>query len=173
MPLPPLHANILLLGIYPPGKIETLDEAGWHHTLNANLTSTFLSTKCALPFLKKSSQGRVIVTSSITGHITGLSDFAPYGASKSGQVGFVRSAAVEFAPYNITVNALLPGNTLTDALKELGEEYLETMRSKIPLGRLGSPEDMGKAVLFLASEASSWVTGTCLVVDGGQTVMEG
>jgi 3-oxoacyl-[acyl-carrier protein] reductase len=140
--------------------------------LGVNLKGTFYAVQAALPALEQSGHGRVIVTSSITGPITGYTGWSHYGASKAGQLGFIRSAALELAKARITVNAVLPGNIITEGLGDLGEDYLRTMEASIPLGRLGSIEDIAHAALFLASDEASYITGQTLVVDGGQTIPE-
>jgi 3-oxoacyl-[acyl-carrier protein] reductase len=114
----------------------------------------------------------VIVTSSITGPITGYSGWSHYGASKAGQLGFMRSAALELARSGITINAVLPGNIITEGLSDLGPDYLRTMEAAIPLGRLGSIEEVASAALFLATEEAAYITGQTLVIDGGQTIPE-
>jgi 3-oxoacyl-[acyl-carrier protein] reductase len=128
--------------------------------------------QASLPYLTASPYGRVIVTSSITGPITGYPGWSHYGASKAGQLGFVRTAALELAAHRITVNAVLPGNIMTEGLADLGEDYLRTMEASIPLGRLGSVADIGNACLFLATDEAAFITGQTLVVDGGQVLPE-
>ena len=93
-------------------------------------------------------------------------------ASKSGQLGFLRTAAIELAKYWITVNALMPGNIITEGLESLGPEYHKTMAASIPLKRLGTVEDIGYAALFLASEEAGYITSQTIVVDGGQILPE-
>jgi 3-oxoacyl-[acyl-carrier protein] reductase len=128
--------------------------------------------QAALPALERSGHGRVIVTSSITGPITGFSGWTHYGASKAGQLGFIRSAALELAKYGITVNAVLPGNIMTEGLADLGADYIATMEASIPLKRLGSIEDIANAALFLATDEAAYITAQTIVIDGGQTVPE-
>ena len=95
-----------------------------------------------------------------------------YGATKAGQLGFMRTASIELAKYGITVNAVLPGNIVTEGLQDLGDEYLNAMAAAIPLKRLGDVEDIGNAALFLASKEAGYITGQTIVVDGGQTLPE-
>lgn len=148
----------------------TIDD--WDRVHHLNLRGLFLLTQAVLPTMKAQQSGRILVTSSITGPRTGMPGFTHYGATKGGVNGFIRSAAVELAPWHITVNGVEPGNVLTEGLAELGEEYLTRMTKSIPLGRLGSPQDIGYAMMFLASEEAGWITGETLVVDGGQIVPE-
>lgn len=159
-------------GVFPASKIEDMDPAEWDSVLGTNLRGSFLSVKACLPHLKRSDQGRVILTSSITGAMTGFPGWSHYGASKAGQIGFLRTACIELAKYGITVNAVLPGNIYTEGLEGMGEEYLKTMSASIPLRRLGEVEDIGNAALFLASKEAGYITGQTLVVDGGQTQPE-
>ena len=159
-------------GIFPPAKIEEMSDEQWDHVVDTNLKGCFHTVKAAIPYLKKSSQGRVIITSSITGPITGFPGWTHYGATKAGQLGFMRTACVELAKYGITVNAVLPGNIVTEGLEDLGEDYLKTMAASIPLKRLGSVEDVGHAALFLASKEAGYITGQSIIVDGGQIIPE-
>ena len=114
----------------------------------------------------------MVLTSSITGPITGFPGWSHYGASKSGQLGFLKTAALELSRYKTTINAVLPGNIMTEGLEDLGEEYLATMAASIPLKRLGTPEDIGTAALFFASDEAAYITGQTIVVDGGQILPE-
>ena len=114
----------------------------------------------------------MILTSSITGPITGFPGWSHYGASKAGQLGFMRTAAIELASSGITVNAVLPGNVATEGLDELGEGYEAAMAASIPLKRLGTVEDIGNAALFLATDEAAYITGQAIVVDGGQVLPE-
>jgi 3-oxoacyl-[acyl-carrier protein] reductase len=159
-------------GSFPPCSLETMTEENWEQIQAVNLKGSFLVVKACLPQLKEAQQGRIILISSITGPHTGSPGYAHYGAAKSGLLGFMRTAAVEIAKYNITINAVLPGNIYTEALDALGEEYLQNMIGAIPIGRFGRPEDISDAVLFLASEQASFITGQTLVVDGGQILPE-
>jgi 3-oxoacyl-[acyl-carrier protein] reductase len=159
-------------GIYPQTKMEEMDPEEWDHVMATNLKSSFLCLKACLPYLKESDYGRVVLTSSITGPMTGFPGWTHYGATKSGQLGFMRTACMEVAKYGITVNAVLPGNTLTEGLIALGEDYLKTMAASVPLNKLGTVEDIGNAALFLASKEAGYITGHTLVVDGGQIIPE-
>jgi 3-oxoacyl-[acyl-carrier protein] reductase len=122
--------------------------------------------------MKQKNQGRIVITSSITGPITGYPGWAHYGASKAGQLGFLRTAAIELAPCNITINAVMPGNIKTEGLACLGQDYLDKMTASIPQKRLGSVEDIGYAALFFALDEAAYVTGQTLVIDGGQVLPE-
>jgi 3-oxoacyl-[acyl-carrier protein] reductase len=155
-------------GIFPQTAIEEMDPAEWDDVMATNLRGSFLAVKACLPYMKESDQGRVVLTSSITGFVTGFPGWSHYGASKAGQIGFVRTACIELAKYGITVNAVVPGNVMTEGLEGLGDGYLATMAASIPLKKLGTVEDIGNAALFLASKEAGYITGQTLVVDGGQ-----
>lgn len=159
-------------GIFPQTSIEEMDPAEWDSVVATNLKGSFLGVKACLPWLKQSDQGRVILTSSITGPITGYPGWSHYGASKAGQIGFMRTACIELARYQITINAILPGNIITEGLDGLGQAYLDTMAASVPLKKLGEVEDIGNTALFLASKEAHYITGQTIVVDGGQTQPE-
>ncbi len=159
-------------GIFPSASLEEMQSEDFDLVMNTNVKSTLFSVQACLPYLKASDQGRVIVTSSITGPITGFPGWAHYGASKSAQLGFIRTACIELAKYKITMNAILPGNIMTEGLADLGQEYLDGMAASIPLNALGDVEDIGNAALFFASEEAKYITGQTLVVDGGQVLPE-
>ena len=170
------HGGIDILcanaGVYPQTNIEDMDPGEWDLVMGTNLKGNFLSVKACLPHLKQSDQGRVVLTSSITGPVTGFPGWSHYGASKSGQLGFMRTACIELAKHNITMNAVLPGNIITEGLEGLGEDYLKTMAASIPLKKLGIVEDIGNAALFLASKEAGYITGQTIIVDGGQILPE-
>lgn len=159
-------------GIFPAAKLSEMTPEEFDHVINTNLRSAFLSTQSVLPAMTKAGAGRIILTSSITGPITGYPGWSHYGASKAGQLGFMRTAALELAPKNITVNAVLPGNIMTEGLAGNGPDYIAAMEASIPLKRLGSVEDIANAVLFLASEEAAYITGQTITVDGGQVLPE-
>lgn len=159
-------------GIYPQAFLETMTEADWDAVHAVNLKGMFFTVKAFLPQLKQSQHGRIILTSSITGPITGFPGWAHYGSTKAGMLGFMRSAAIELAKYGITVNAILPGNIATEGVGEIGEEYRRKMEAVIPFKRLGKPEDVAYAALFFASDEANYITGQTLIVDGGQVLPE-
>jgi 3-oxoacyl-[acyl-carrier protein] reductase len=159
-------------GIFPQAKIEDLSAEDWDHVMSTNLKGTFLSVKACLPYLKKSNQPRIVITSSITGPVTGFPGWTHYGASKAAQLGFMRTACLEVSKYGITVNAVLPGNILTEGLIALGPDYEKSMAASIPLKKLGTVEDIGHAALFLASKEAGYITGQTIIVDGGQILPE-
>jgi 3-oxoacyl-[acyl-carrier protein] reductase len=159
-------------GIFPPKSLRELTAAEIDEVFNVNLRGTMLVVKACVPALERSRHGRVILTSSITGPVTGYPGWSHYGASKAGQLGFMRTVAMEVAGAGITVNAVLPGNIKTEGLADLGEEYERTMAAAIPLKRLGTVDDVANTVLFLASDEAAYLTGVAIVVDGGQILPE-
>jgi len=167
-------------GMFARKRLDAMTEADYDETFDLNMKGCMFSVQACLPALAASGHGRVVVTSSITGPITGVPGWTHYGASKAAQLGFVRAAAMELAPQGITVNAILPGTILSDGLLKLGmnldeaelEMKLDEAAASIPLQRLGVPSDIGHAALFFASDEASYITGQTLVIDGGVTLIE-
>ena len=159
-------------GVFPDVKLADLTEDDIDSIFATNVKGCMLTVKACLPYLERSGHGRVILTSSITGPITGFPGWSHYGATKAAQLGFLRTACIELAPKNITINAVLPGNVVSEGLEELGDDYLAAMTASIPLGRLGRVEEIGAAALFLATDEAGYITGQTIVVDGGQTLPE-
>ena len=159
-------------GIFPQARLEDMTEAEWDEVTGTNLKGTFLAVQAAIPYLKVSDQGRIIITSSITGPVTGYPGWTHYGASKAGQLGFMRTACIELARHGITVNAVMPGNILTEGLMAMGETYQAAMAASVPLKRLGTVAEIGHAALYFASKEAAYVTGQTIIVDGGQILPE-
>jgi 3-oxoacyl-[acyl-carrier protein] reductase len=160
-------------GIFPHAKLADVTEGDLDQVLDINLKGTVFSIQACLPALTRSGRGRIILTSSITGPITGSPGWAHYGASKAGQLGFMRTAAIELAPSRITVNAVLPGNVVTEGSADPGEDYdARGLTAAIPLRRLGTVDEIGYAALFFATEEAAYITGQSIVVDGGQVLPE-
>lgn len=159
-------------GIFPEAPLATMTPEQLGHTLDVNVKGTFFAVQACLEALTAAEHGRVILTSSITGPITGYPGWTHYGASKAAQLGFMRTAAIELAPHGITVNAILPGNILTEGLAEMGDAYIEGMTRAIPAGALGTPEDIGHLAAFLATREAGYITGQSIAVDGGQVLPE-
>jgi 3-oxoacyl-[acyl-carrier protein] reductase len=159
-------------GIFPESRLADMTDEDIDTVLGTNLRGNILSVQACLPALAESGHGRVILTSSITGPITGFPGWVHYGASKAGQLGFMRTAAIELAASGITINAVLPGNVMTEGLADLGEEYIQSMTASIPLRRLGTVDEIGYAALFLATDEAGYITGQTIVVDGGQVLPE-
>lgn len=170
------HGGIDILcanaGIFPSARLTDMTPDELETVLGTNLKGTIYTVQACLPALEASGHGRVIVTSSITGPHTGYPGWSHYGASKAGQLGFIRTAAMELAQKNITINAVLPGNVRTEGLDDLGQDYLDQMAATVPQGRLGSVADIGNAALFFATDEAGYITGQSLIVDGGQVLPE-
>jgi 3-oxoacyl-[acyl-carrier protein] reductase len=160
-------------GIFPYTLLEdiTLDE--WDRVLAVNLRGCFLAIQACIPAMRDQRYGRIVLTSSITGPRVTSPGHGHYSASKAGINGLIRSAAIELAPFGITVNGVEPGNILTAGMKaERSPEFIRAMEQAVPLGRLGTPREVAHAVLFLATDEAAYVTGTTIIVDGGQILPE-
>jgi 3-oxoacyl-[acyl-carrier protein] reductase len=143
-----------------------MSETEWDEVLDANLKGAFHATKAVLKGMMKRRYGRIINVTSIVG-LTGNKGQANYAASKAGLIGFTKSVAKEYGGRGILVNAVAPGFIDTAMTAALPEEARKAMLGGIVLGRLGTPEDVAGAVLFLASDLAGYITGQVLVVDGG------
>lgn len=154
-------------GIQFPAPTEETTEKMWDATMDTNLKGSYFCIKEVLPHMKKQKSGKIINISSIAA-IVGSLVSVPYGASKAGVTNMTKTLARELGKYNITINAVAPGPTDTDLMRNLGKERRRALESETPLGRMASPEDIAKAVLFFASSDSDFITGQTLVVDGGR-----
>lgn len=157
----------------PLGADEASDLTGvtleaWQRGIKRNLDTAFNLTKCALPSLRKSKSGRIIMISSVTGGLMAMSNQPVYAAAKAGMLGLMRSIALDEAKYGVTCNAVLPGWIETDT--QSSHEKLQGM--KTPLARNGKPEEIAGLVGWLASESSGYMTGQALIVDGGNSIRE-
>jgi 3-oxoacyl-[acyl-carrier protein] reductase len=159
-------------GIYPSTELAEIDDETWDRVMGINAKGALHAIQACTPAMLARGYGRIVLTSSITGPITGQTGFAHYGASKAAMLGLMRSAAVELATSGITVNAIMPGNIETPGLEETGDEHRRLMLSSIPMGRFGTAEDVGWAVRFLASPEAGYITGQTVIVDGGQVLPE-
>ncbi|MEY0268835.1 3-oxoacyl-ACP reductase FabG [Morganella morganii] len=159
-------------GIFPQSTIKSMTEQDWDTMQKVNVKGMFFLVQTALSVMEEQKYGRIVITSSITGPVTGFPGWSHYGASKAAQLGFMRSAALEYARLGITINAVQPGNILTEGLKAQGETYLNQMRATIPTHTLGEPEDIGYAAAFLASDEAKYITGQTIIIDGGQILPE-
>ena len=146
-----------------------MSESDWDTVLDANLKGAFLATRAVLKGMMKRKGGRIVNVGSIVG-LTGNKGQANYAASKAGLIGLTKSVAKEYASRNILVNCVVPGFVETDMTGALPVEARATLLQQIALGRLGRPEDVAGAVLFLASDLAGYVTGQVLVVDGGMVI---
>jgi len=142
----------------------SLDE--WQKVININLTSTFLMSKFAIKKMLKNKSGKIVNITSVVGH-TGNIGQANYTASKAGTVAMSKSLAIEYAKKNINVNCISPGFIKTAMTDKIDEKFKEAIISKIPSARLGEPDDIANAVVFLSSEQSNYINGETLHVNGG------
>ena len=155
-------------GITRDTMLATMKDEEWDDVIQTNLRGAFLFTRaCILPMMQKR-YGRIVNISSVSGLI-GNPGQANYSASKAGLIGFTNTVAREYAKRKVTANVVAPGFISTDMTAVLNEMILEEAKKRIPLNRVGQPEDIADAVLFLASEAASYITGQVIPVDGGMT----
>lgn len=156
-------------GITRDGLLMRMKDDEWDQVLGVNLSGTFYVTRAATRRLMKSRRGRLINITSVVG-LTGNAGQSNYAASKAGIAGFTKAVAKELAGRGVTANAVAPGFIQTDMTAELGEKVAEELKSRIPLQRLGTVEDIAEVVLFLASEEAGYVTGQVIPVDGGMVM---
>jgi NAD(P)-dependent dehydrogenase (short-subunit alcohol dehydrogenase family) len=154
------------------GPVEDLSAADWHSTLDINLTSAFLAAKHQVPAMLARGGGSLIFTATFVGYSAGMPGTAAYAASKAGLIGLTQVLATELGPKGIRVNALLPGGTDTPMARAMTDTpqaraFVEGLHA---LRRLASPEEIARSVLYLASDASSFTTGSALLVDGGVSI---
>lgn len=154
-----------------PGSLPDLSLEDWNFTIQTNLTSGYLAAKYQIPAIQDNG-GSIIFTSSFVGYTIGFPQHAAYAASKAGLIGLAKSLASEYGPQGIRVNALLPGGTDTEMAKGFGDslEVQEFVKSIHALKRTAQPEELARSALYLASDLSSFTTGTAMLVDGGVSV---
>ncbi|HXF84744.1 MAG TPA: 3-oxoacyl-[acyl-carrier-protein] reductase [Anaerolineales bacterium] len=153
-------------GINRDRTLSKLSPEQWHEVLNTNLTGAFNCSKAVWDQMRTQNFGRIINISSVVGQAGNFGQ-SNYSASKSGLLGFTKSLALEGARHNITVNAICPGFVDTDMVRAMPAEVLEKVVQRIPMQRLGKPEEIARAVTFLASPASAYITGQVIAVNGG------
>ena len=157
-------------GITRDGLLMRMSEEDWDAVMDTNLKSVYLCCRAALrPMLKSRGGGRIISLSSVIG-LSGNAGQANYAASKAGIIGFTKSLAKELASRQVTVNAIAPGFIVTDMTAGMSEEAKQTLLKRIPLGTLGSAEDIASIAAFLTSDEAKYITGQTLTVDGGMTL---
>ncbi len=155
-------------GIHIPGNSQDISIAEWDKVLSVNLRGVFISTKLAIPHIRKSKFGRIIQIASV--HAFGGGAGPAYASAKAAIVNMVKDTALEVGNDRITVNAICPGYIETAIQDYLTPEQIESSLEKTPLQRLGLPKDIGRAAVFFASDDAEWITGTSLLVDGGASV---
>ena len=159
-----------------PVPLEEIDEKDWDRVVNLNLKGAFYCTRAVIGYMRKQGSGAIVNISSQAGRSKSELSNLPYASAKAGVIGFTRQLAFEVGPVGIRVNAIAPGITLSgEKVRKRWEEHPENERrlmiEAIPLRRLGKPEEIANAVLFLASEASSYITGVVLDVNGGRFML--
>jgi 3-oxoacyl-[acyl-carrier protein] reductase len=165
----PIDILVNNAGITRDGLLMRMTEDDWDLVLRVNLKGTFNATKLLSRGMMKRRWGRIINIASVVG-IRGNAGQANYSASKAGVIGFTKTMARELASRNVLVNAIAPGFIDTEMTKALSDTVRDELMRQIPLARLGSPEDVAKAALFLASDLADYITGQVIVVDGGMVM---
>jgi NAD(P)-dependent dehydrogenase (short-subunit alcohol dehydrogenase family) len=155
--------------------LDDVDEANWTRILQLNLTGTFLVTKAVVPHMRERRRGRIVMVASVAGRNMSRLSGPEYSAAKGGMLAFMRHLAVELGPYNVTVNAVAPGPTMVERVAKKwqlrGAEEREKILRNVPLGRPAQPEEIAAAIVFLASDDASYITGACIDVNGGSFMM--
>jgi 3-oxoacyl-[acyl-carrier protein] reductase len=157
-------------GIYPQKPFLEMTAEDWNKVLNINLNGVFHCTKAVIPKMVEQKYGKIVNIASVAGAIVGYINLAHYSASKAGIVGFTKSLALEMAQYGININAIAPGPIDIGEIPA-GSEILQQIIKTIPIGRMGLPIDIANLVVFLVSDESSFITGQCIVCDGGSTII--
>jgi len=155
-------------GITRDTLLPRMTDLQWDEVIQTNLTSCFLFCRAASLMMMSNRYGRIINMASVSG-IVGNAGQTNYSASKAGMIGLTQSLAKELSKRKVTINAVAPGFIESEMTEALGEDLIKQVKSRIPANRLGTPDDVAGAVLFLASSAASYITGQVIVVDGGMT----
>ena len=162
----PLYAIINNAGIAEQKMFQDITAEDWDAMFDTNIRDMFLITKAFINDMIHNKEGRIINISSIWG-ISGASCEVHYSASKAAVIGFTKALAKEMGPSNITVNCIAPGVIDTDMNKNITPEIMEELKDETPLGRIGTPNDIAQAVLYLCSDGAAFVTGQVMTIDGG------
>ena len=154
-------------GILDSSSIADMKEETWDRVMAINLKGAFFCCQAALPWLKKSSAPRILNISSNSGRMGGYESGLSYAASKGGILSMTMGMARQLAPFGITVNAICPGTTETDIIKQWNDQTIERLKNRVPLGRLGAVTDIAGAAAFLTGDDAAYITGVSLDVNGG------
>jgi 3-oxoacyl-[acyl-carrier protein] reductase len=163
-----IHVLINNAGVTRDGLMLRMEDSAWQEVIDTNLKGTFLFSRAVGACMMRGRYGRIINISSVSG-LVGNPGQANYSASKAGVIGFSKTIARELAPRNITVNVVAPGFITTDMTNVLSDKIKTEVKERIPLRRLGTPEDIADLVCYLASPGASYITGQVIAVDGGMT----
>ena len=153
-------------GVSYEGLLSDMTLGEWNNVINSDLTSVFLTSRAIIPHFVSKKRGKIINVSSMWG-IVGASCEVAYSAAKAGVIGFTKALAKELAPSGITVNAVAPGVINTDMMSSFSQDDIDALIEETPLGRIGTPEDVAKTVLFLSSDDAGFITGETINVNGG------
>lgn len=169
-----VHVAVANAGIARKISLEDLDDEAWSRLIDVDLNGAWRVFRQCIPHMKSQGFGRLIATSSVAGTVSGWPEHSHYAAAKGGLVGLIKSLAVEYGPFGITANAVAPGVIRTpqalDPVNSLGLEMLEAVGPKVPVGRVGAPEDIAYVYQFLASQEASYLSGQLIVVDGARSL---
>lgn len=157
-------------GILHTTPIEDIVEEEWDRICDVNLKSVFFMSQQVLPYMKQQKSGKILNISSVAGRMGGKANGLGYTATKAGMIGLTYGFATRLAKHNINVNVIAPGTTQTDILKAIAPDKLEALSDSIPLNRLGRPEEIADAAVFLVSKQASFITGAVLDINGGMFV---
>jgi 3-oxoacyl-[acyl-carrier protein] reductase len=158
-------------GVIKPGPVEKVTEKEWQSVMEGNLTATFLTVKSFLPGLMERQRGSIVTMASTAGRLPSSAP-SPYSAAKAGIIMFSRNLAADVAKYGVRVNCISPAAVLTERTRlHMSEKQQNEVSALHPLGRMGAPEDIASAAIFLVSESSSWITGVTLDVAGGRVMI--
>ncbi len=165
-----VHILVNNAGLLHATEIEDITEEEWDSLSDVNLKAVFFACQAVIPYFKKAGYGKIVNMSSLAGRNGGFANGLAYSATKAGVIGLTKGLAARLAKYGVNVNAICPGTTRTGILNSFTQEKINELEGRIPLGRLGSVEDVANAVCFLCSKEASFITGVTLDVNGGMYI---
>jgi 3-oxoacyl-[acyl-carrier protein] reductase len=157
-------------GLLHSTPVEEITEEEWDRISDVNLKAVFFACQAVLPYFKERGGGKIVNMSSLAGRNGGFANGLAYSATKAGIIGLTKGLATRLAGFSVNVNAICPGTTRTDILKSFSDDKIHELEGKIPLGRLGSVDDIANAVCFLCADEASFITGVSLDVNGGMYI---